>query len=59
MRQRLICTFKKACEVLWIVYVEGNSQAQAANSVGLSSGTVSRVVNGIIFPNAYPVQPMH
>lgn len=54
MRNRYICTFEKACYVLWAVLVMGWTQTQAAIVIGLNVGTVSRVVNRDRFPNAVP-----
>lgn len=51
------CTFLKACHVLWCVRVKGLKQTTAAILVGLNSGTVSKVVRGLRFPEAFPIPP--
>ena len=45
----------QACHVLWAVRVMGWTQAHAASALRLSSGTVSRIVRGLRFPNARPI----
>lgn len=54
-RERFPCTFLKACYVKWAVLVMGWSLTQAAIRVQLNVGTVSHIVRGRRFPNAYPV----
>ena len=48
-------TFAQACRLLWLVRVKGWTQAHAANEVGVSSGTASRIVRRLKFPEARPV----
>ena len=55
MRGHYPCSFTKACNVLYAVYVLGWSQTKAAIMLELNSGTVSKVVNGHRFPHATPL----
>lgn len=48
-------TFKKACHVKFAVLVLGWTQTQAAIVVGLNSGTVSKIINGLRFPASKPM----
>ena len=54
-RGRIVPTYAQACRLLWLVRVLGWKQAHAAIEVGVSSGTASRVVRRVRFPNARPV----
>jgi hypothetical protein len=54
-RYRYPCTFRKACRVLWIVRIEGETLTHAALMVGLNVGTVSHIVHGRRFPDAVPI----
>jgi hypothetical protein len=54
-RRSFPCTFRKACNVLWAVFVKGWSQTEAAIVVELNSGTVSHIVRRRRFPYAYPI----
>jgi hypothetical protein len=44
-----------ACHVIWIVKDQGCTQTQAANAVGINSGTVCHIVHGRRFHGAYPI----
>ena len=55
LRRRFPADHRKACHVLWLVYVGGTSQTEAALLVGLNVGTVCHIVHGRRFPGAYPV----
>lgn len=48
-------TFLDACRALWAVRVMGWTQTAAAHVLRLNQGTVSRIVRGLQFPDAYPV----
>ena len=54
-RKRLPCTFIKACYALWLVRKVGLTQTQASHIVAVNVGSISHVINGRRFPNAYPV----
>jgi len=54
-RGRIRPTYEQACRLLWLVCVKGWTQTHAANEVGVSSGTASRIVRGLRFPDAQPV----
>lgn len=51
-------TYQDACSALWLVCVKGWTQTRAANALGLNQGTVSRIVRGLLFRNAFPI-PLH
>ena len=53
--RRLCANFRKACYVLWLVYVGRFTQSHAAALVMLNVGTVCHIVHGRRFPDAYPV----
>jgi hypothetical protein len=52
------CTFIKACHVLYIVEIEGNTLTHAAIVVGLNVGTVCHIIHRRRFPSAYPLAPV-
>jgi hypothetical protein len=49
------CDFRKACHVLWAIYVMDWSQTKAAIATELNVGTVCHIVHRRRFPTAYPV----
>ena len=53
--RRFPCNYRKACHVLWGVFVMEWTQTQAAINLGLNVGTVNHIVHGRRFPDAYPV----
>ena len=57
-RHRYPCNHDKACHVLWIVFVDGETQTHAALVVGLNVGTVNHIVHGRRFPGAFPALPL-
>lgn len=56
-RHRYPCNHRKACYVLWIVLIEGETLTHAALVVGLNVGTVSHIVHRRRFPGAFPIPP--
>lgn len=48
-------THMHACNALWAVVVMGWTQTAAANVLGIYQGTVSRIVRGLKFPDAYSI----
>lgn len=56
-RNRYPCDFRKACHVLWSIWVMGWTQTQAAIFFALNVGTVNHIVHGRRFPRAIPVPP--
>lgn len=57
MRIHHPCDFATACHILWGVWHMGWTQTHAAIVFRVNSGTVSHIVNGHRFPEAYPVAP--
>lgn len=51
------CTYTKACNVLWAVFVKGWSQTKAGIVFGLNTGTVCHIVHGRRFAEAKPLPP--
>lgn len=49
--------FMKACYVLWLVKIQGETQTEAAIQTKLNVGTVNHIVHGRRFRNAYPICP--
>lgn len=52
---RVRTTLEDACFALWAVNIAGWTQTRTANWLGLNQGTVSRIVRGLSFPDAFPI----
>ena len=48
-------SYRKACNVLYAVFILRWSQTQAAIYIGLNSGTVSHICRGKRFKGAVPI----
>jgi hypothetical protein len=55
--ERYPLTFEKACHAKWFVFVKGMSQTGAAIKIKVNVGSISRVVRGLVYPDAKPRPP--
>ena len=52
---QLKATFLKACQLHWLVLIEGYTQNHAGQIVGVCPGTVCHIIHGRRFPGAFPI----